>query len=121
MKKLLMLALLLSAVAILGAGCIRSRVVIHSEPEGAEVIWRGKPYGATPVTIPFIWYWHYDYSIEKPGYKRINIDDDYFRTPPWFLMPTDLIMELIPIPIPDTRTRTYVLEPLQPKEAVPIQ
>jgi hypothetical protein len=121
MKKLCLLATLLIAAGVLTAGCIRSRVVIHSEPEGTEVVWRGKPYGATPVTIPFIWYWHYDYSIQKPGYKTINIDDDYFRTPPWFLMPTDLFMELIPIPIHDTRTRNYVLEPVKPAEQVPGQ
>ena len=38
-----------------------------------------------------------------------------FRTPPWFLMPLDLLMEVIPVPIPDNRYRHYVLEP---KESV---
>lgn len=115
MKKLLLLTILMGSVLVT-AGCIRSRVVITSQPEGAEVIWRGKPYGATPIEIPINWYWHYDYSIEKPGYKKVEVLE-HFRTPPWFLIPTDLLMEIIPIPIHDTRTRHYVLEPLPPKEA----
>lgn len=91
-------------------GCIRSRVILTSEPSGAEVIWRGQPYGATPVTIPFIWYWYYDIALEKPGYKRLEATER-FRTPPWFLMPLDVFMEIIPVPIPDTRERHYVLQP----------
>src|SRR5256885_962031 len=89
---------LLIAVFSLAAlsGCIRSRVMITSEPTGAEVVWRGKPYGATPITIPFIWYWYYDFTLEKPGYKPLDVVER-FRTPPWFLMPLDLPMEMLPI------------------------
>jgi hypothetical protein len=105
----LSVGLLLAGASAL-SGCIRSRVNITSEPSAAEVIWRGQPYGATPITIPFIWYWYYDFSLEKPGYKKLDVLER-FRTPPWFLMPMDLIMELIPIPIHDTRNRHYVLEP----------
>ncbi len=94
-------------------GCIRSRVRITSQPPGAEVIWRGEPYGATPVTIPFLWYWHYDVEIEKPGYQTLEATER-FRTPPWFLAPMDLLMEMLPIPIPDTRKRHYVLEAAVP-------
>lgn len=111
-------ALLLPLLALCllpAAGCIRSRVTITSEPTGAEVMWRGKPYAATPVTIPFIWYWYYDFSLEKPGYKRLDVRER-FRTPPWFIFPLDLFMEILPVPIPDKRERHYVLEPLPPGE-----
>ena len=108
--KLALTALVFSTAA---TGCIRSRVLLTSEPSGAEVIWRGQPYGATPVEIPIIWYWHYDFALEKPGYQRLETVER-FRTPPWFLMPTDLFMEMLPIPIPDTRERHYVLEPKEP-------
>lgn len=114
----LALMLLIAAPALALTGCIRSRVLIDSVPSEAEVIWRGDPYGATPVTIPFLWYWHYDIALEKPGYKRMETIER-FRTPPWFLMPFDLLMEIIPIPIPDTRERTYVLEPLEEGPAMP--
>lgn len=111
---------LAAAAALLAAtGCIRSRVEVTSDPPGAEVIWRGKPYGATPVTIPFTWYWHYDIALEKPGYKRISTSE-YFRTPPWLLMPFDFFAEALPVPISDTRRRNYVLEPLAPTEGSPV-
>jgi hypothetical protein len=106
------------AVVLMSAGCIRSRVEITSEPDGAEIIWRGRPYGATPVTIPFIWYWHYDIALEKPGFKRLEVTE-HFRTAPWFLMPFDLLMEVVPAPIPDTRYRRYVLEPETTLDAEP--
>ena len=112
---------------VLAAGCIRSRVEITSQVPGqtedahAEVIWRGQPYGATPITIPFIWYWYYDISLEKPGYKRLDTVE-HFGTPPWFLFPGDLLMEIVPIPIHDTRHRSYVLEPKQKtEEPAPVQ
>jgi hypothetical protein len=98
------------AFVLASTGCIRSRVHITSEPDGAEVIWRGQPYGATPITIPFNWYWYYSIALEKPGYDRLETLER-FRTPPWFLMPLDLVMELVPIPIPDNRDRHYVLQP----------
>lgn len=114
LRSLLMLAAALIFAGALG-GCLRSRVHITSEPAGAEVIWRGKPYGATPVTIPFIWYWYYDFALEKPGYKRLDVQER-FRTPPWFLMPLDIVMEIVPVPIPDNRYRHYVLEPAEKTE-----
>jgi hypothetical protein len=101
---------LLALAAFCLTGCIRSRVHITSEPEGAEVIWHGQPYGATPIEIPFIWYWHHDIALEKPGYQRLETIER-FRTPPWFLAPVDLLMEILPIPIPDNRYRHYVLQP----------
>jgi hypothetical protein len=105
-------ALGLAALAALAVGCIRSRVEITSEPAAAEVSWRGKPYGATPITIPFIWYWHYDIALEKPGYQRLETDER-LRTPPWFMLPLDLFMEAVPVPITDTRHRHYTLKPIQ--------
>ena len=102
-------AVLFLAVTLSLTGCIRSRVVITSEPSEAEVIWRGKPYGATPIEIPFIWYWSYDFVLEKPGFRSQAVEER-FRTPPWFLMPVDLLMEIIPVPFYDTRNRHYVLQ-----------
>jgi hypothetical protein len=91
-------------------GCIRSKVTITSDPPQAEVSWRGRPRGVTPITIPYIWYWHYDVSVEKEGHERLEVVER-FRTPPWFLMPLDLFMEILPIPFSDHRHRHYVLEP----------
>jgi hypothetical protein len=90
-------------------GCIRSRALITSEPSGAEVYFEGLPRGVTPIEIPFNWYWEYEVALEKKGYKRLETTER-FRTPPWFLMPLDLVAELLPVPIPDRRDRHYVLE-----------
>ena len=111
--RLVCAASLLIIGCVIVTGCIRSRVHITSQPSGAEVIWRGEPYGATPVTIPFLWYWYYDVAIEKPGFQTLEATER-FRTPPWFLAPMDLLMEMIPIPIPDNRKRHYVLQPAAP-------
>lgn len=100
-------AMLLIALSL--TGCIRSRVMLSSEPSGAEVTWRGDYRGVTPIEIPIIWYWYYDYSLEKEGYVPIE-KVERFRTPPWFLLPVDFFAEIIPFPFPDRRERHYVLE-----------
>ncbi len=99
----------LSLLALMAAGCIRSRVVITSEPNQAEVTFNGRPRGATPIEIPIIWYWYYDVKVEKEGYESIQVIER-FRTRPWFLMPMDLVAEIIPVPIPDVRHRHYILK-----------
>lgn len=105
------LFLTLGAFVLMTSGCLRSRVVITSEPSDAEIVWRGEPYGATPVEIPFIWYWYYDYEISKPGYEKIEMIER-FRTPPWAIFPLDLFLEILPVPITDTRRRHYILKPI---------
>lgn len=105
-------ALIPLALSLSLSGCIRSRVLITSEPSGAEVQWRGEHRGPTPIEIPFKWYWHYDYSLEKEGYEKVEILER-LRTPPWFLMPVDLFAEMIPFPFSDRRERHYVLDPLE--------
>lgn len=108
------LALLAQAALVLAlgaslTGCIRSRVIMTSEPSGADVTWRGQYRGATPIEIPIIWYWYYDYTVSKDGYVPIE-KVERFRTAPWFLLPVDLFAEIIPFPFPDRRERHYVLE-----------
>ncbi len=96
-------------------GCIRSRVIITSEPPDATVHFKGAGEemrrGETPVTIPFIWYWYYKVRVEKEGYEPVEAIER-FRTPPWFIFPLDFFAEIIPIPFTDTRERHYVLTPL---------
>ena len=99
------LVLLLTSTA-----CIRSRVSITSDPPDAEVTFLGEDRGETPVTIPIIWYWRYPIVIEKEGFETVEAEE-HFRTPPWFLFPLDFFAELLPIPIPDTHRRHYVLKP----------
>ncbi len=106
--------LLLSATA-----CIRSRVIIESEPPGATVKFHRELRGETPVTIPFIWYWYYEVELEKEGYEPVRTVER-FRTPPWFIFPLDGVMELMPFPIYDTRKRTYQLKPIVKSAEAPV-
>ena len=116
-KSMMMLAVLTLCTSSL-TGCIRSKVTISSEPAGAEVVFQGEHRGPTPIEIPIIWYWHYDVKVEKKGYESIEIIER-FRTPPWFLMPLDLFMEVLPIPIPDKRERHYILKKKESTVALP--
>jgi hypothetical protein len=97
-------------VLLLSTSCIRSRVVITSDPPGADVTFNKMPRGRTPVTIPIIWYWYYDIKLEKPGYEPLATTER-FHAPIWFYIPLDLVMEAIPIPIYDTKKRHYALAP----------
>ena len=103
--------MLITAIAICVSlsGCIRSRVTITSDPPQAEVAWQGEPRGVTPITIPFKYYWYYDFTLEKEGYEKKEVIER-LRTPPWFLLPLDLFAEIIPIPFSDHRERHYVLK-----------
>lgn len=98
------------------AGCIRSRVHINSNPQGANVTLNQQPYGPTPVDIPFIWYWYYDIKLEKEGYATIE-DEQKFKTPIWAFPPLDLFAEALPFPIPDNRHLDYQLQPASPVDS----
>ena len=96
--------------ALMGVGCIRSRVVVTSEPTGADITVNGTYRGRTPITIPFGWYWYYDFEVDKEGYEPLKARER-FRAPVWFYIPFDLIMEAIPLRIYDTKHRHYPLIP----------
>lgn len=113
--KLFALVAAITVLALL-TGCIRSRVVITSEPPNAKVTFQKQERGETPLEIPFIWYWYYDVKLEKPGYQTLE-KVEYLPAPPWFVMPLDFLLELMPFPIRDTHPRHYVLTPVPAKPA----
>lgn len=91
------------AVALLGApGCVRSRVIVTSNPPGAVVRMNGANLGTTPIEQPFTWYWYYDFEARRDGYEpsqqRVR-----FVTPLWLVPPLDLVMELMPFRVRDTK------------------
>ena len=91
-------------------GCIRSRVIMTSDPPGADVTLKRDYRGKTPITIPISWYWFYKVKVEKEGYETIETYER-FRAPVWFWMPFDIVMEAMPFPIYDTKRRHYELVP----------
>jgi hypothetical protein len=93
-------------------GCIRSRVIITSAPSGVDVTMNDMYRGRTPITIPFGWYWYYDFKLEKEGYQKIEARER-FHTPIWCWIPMDLVMEAIPLNFHDTKHRHYALLPAE--------
>lgn len=107
MKKYLSFIAILIVITIL-SGCVRTRVIITSNPSEADVTFKGEARGKTPVEIPINWYWFYDVKIEKEGYNTVE-KMERFRTPPWLWIPFDLVCEIMPFMITDTRERHYEL------------
>jgi len=119
--KRLILCFLTGLVLLALTGCIRSRFLATTEPPGATISFQRQIRGEAPIEIPFIWYWFYQVRVEKEGYKMI-VKNEYFPAPPWFIMPLDLIAEMIPVPIHNTHRRHYVLEPIETAaESVPAE
>jgi len=105
-------------VLVVSTACIRSRAVIRSEPSDARVTVNYIERGHTPIEIPVIWYWWYKIQLEKEGYRPLE-RDERFWAPPWAVLPFDLLAEAVPVPIPNTYRRDYVLEPLERRPAAP--
>ena len=108
-KRLVEITLTILLVLMI-SGCIRSRVIITSDPPEADLTFNSKYRGRTPVVIPITWYWFYDVELEKEGFEKIT-RKERFRAPVWFWMPLDLLMEAMPFPIYDTKYRHYVMVP----------
>jgi len=111
MKKFLGTVMLALCMALF-SGCLRSRVIVTSEPPGADVTINNTYRGRTPVTVPFGWYWYYDFNLEKEGYQSLEARER-FHTPIWCWMPLDLVAEATPLLLYDTKHRHYVLKPLE--------
>lgn len=102
-------ALIGCLVATVGCG-VRQRVIVTTEPSGAEVFMNGVSLGTTPLEQPFIWYWYYDFIATKEGFETTG-ERVRFRTP-WYMLPgLDLLMEMMPFPVRDTRRVHLVLDP----------
>ena len=96
------------SLALLSSGCIRQRLIIRSEPPGAELLINERRSGATPYDMPFLWYGRYRITLLKPGYERLD-DKPLIKCPWYFWVPLDLVAELLPVAIHDTRELSYQL------------
>lgn len=105
------LATVLAALCSLTAlGCIRQQLIIKSDPPGAEIFLNDKREGRTPYDKPFLWYGSYRVTLGKDGYQRL--DDHVTLRSPWYLwIPLDLVVELLPFPVRDTKVLSYQLKP----------
>ena len=58
--------------AILAAGCVDRRFVIHSNVPNAQVFSDDKPVGAAPAYAPFEYYGYYTVTLVHPGYETLS-------------------------------------------------
>ncbi len=89
-------------------GCVRSKVVVTSEPSDATITMNGVNLGETPLEHPFTWYWYYDFGASKEGYEPV-LQRERFHAPPWLWPGLDLVMEAMPFFITDTKRVHLVL------------
>jgi len=99
-------------------GCVRRSLTIRTEPAGAMVYVNDQLKGNSPVAYDFEWYGWHRVMVRKEGYERLD-DRKLLRAPVYLWIPLDLMMELLPFSIRDTRTWSYTLtriqEPLAPQ------
>lgn len=104
MRLLLMTALLLG-------GCVERKLLIRSEPAGADVRVDGTLVGKTPCEVPFTWYGTRKIELERSGYESFTKTEEVL--PPWWQYPVfDLFTDvLIPADFEDARAFDYTMEP----------
>ncbi|MCC5875861.1 MAG: PEGA domain-containing protein [Candidatus Sumerlaeia bacterium] len=112
-----MISTLLAMVLFVASGCgVRSSVIVTSEPEGAVVTMNGVNIGETPLQRPFTWYWYYDFRAEKDGYEPVE-QRERFRAPVYLWAGLDLLMEMMPFYVYDTKEVHLVLRELEDRPA----
>src|SRR5580704_12530137 len=74
------------------SGCVYRRLVVRSDPPGAQVILDGQEVGNTPVAVPFTYYGTRQLTIVKPGYETRT---ELVKIPaPWYQwMPLDFVSD----------------------------
>ena len=105
--------LVLSAYCLvlpLVTGCVYRSLTIKTEPPGALVYVNDQLKGNSPVTYDFEWYGWHRLTLRKTGYERLD-DRKQLRSPIYLWIPFDLVAELLPFRISDTRTWSYTLTP----------
>lgn len=93
-------------------GAVRSKVVVTSDPPGADVTMNDVHLGRTPVEMPFTWYWYYDFTAELEGHETA-FQRHRFRAPPYLWPGVDLLMETMPFPVRDTREIHFDMRALE--------
>ncbi len=112
----------LSLLAVVAGGCVRRRLTVRSDPQGAVVYIdrRTEPIGTTPVSTPFTYYGTRTIQLVKDGHETLTVQQNF--APPWYeIPPLDFIVEnLWPWEVRDERIVDVQLEPqrIVPAEAV---
>ena len=90
--------MLLGAMFVFGAGCVRRVVQITSDPDGAVVWMNDREVGSTPCEVEILHYGKYDVRVEKPGWEPVMTGRSA-NAPVWDLPGPDFFAELVPAEI----------------------
>ncbi len=106
------LAIVLAAGWLCSAsGCVYRRLVVRSDPPGAQVILDGQEVGTTPAAIPFTYYGTRQLTLVKPGYETRT---ELVKIPaPWYQwMPIDFVSDnFLPRQVNDRHEIAWQLNP----------
>ena len=96
-------------------GCVKRKLLIRSQPEGALVTIDKRPIGLTPVAVPYVYYGTREIQLEKDGFETLVIKQRI--APPWYeIPPLDFFVENFwPREVDDVRLLSF---PLQPRASI---
>ena len=114
--------LLIFALAACGvcasSGCVSRRLVVRSDPPGAQVILDGQEVGITPVAVPFTYYGTRQLTLVKPGYETRT---ELVKIPaPWYqVFPLDAVSDNVLLH--QVNDRHEIAWQLTPQGVVPLE
>lgn len=104
------LVLMLLGIVLTTGGCVERKLVITSEPAGADVWVNEEWHGKTPYELPFKHYGTFGIRLEKDGYVPVLVKEPV-QAPAYQHIGPDLISEaVVPAKINDVRKLNYVLQ-----------
>src|SRR5262245_17241190 len=102
---------LVVAFVLPAVGCVRRRLNVRSNPQGALVYVDNQQIGTTPCSVDFTYYGTREIRLIKPGFETLTVNQPI--PAPWYqYTPIDFIAEnLVATKIRDNRTVNYNLAP----------
>jgi len=88
------LVLILAFLIVSPLGCVRRRMTVRSNPDGATVYVDNQPIGITPASTSFTYYGTREIRLEKDGFETVNVKHK-FQKPWWQIPPLDFVSENI--------------------------
>ena len=96
---------------VMQTGCLRRRLMVRSNPQGAMVYVDNQPIGTTPCATDFVYYGTREIRLVKAGYETLTVNQPIAA--PWYqIPPLDFVSEnLVPRKIQDFRTVSFNMVP----------
>ncbi len=110
MRRLAVIAI--AALALATLGCVERKLTVISNPPGARLYLDGEEKGVTPVTFRYDFYGTREFLLRKDGFRTMREVLDV-NAPIYDRPGIDFITELAPIPLTDSRTISFTMDPVR--------